>query len=102
MVPISGTTEHRDAILRSVELAAHDAVLVEGAPDRLRDRPQRAVGVEVLPYGASGGEDAWVLAGNGVRALARAKFVGHRGGLVRHAGRGGCGGAEELVLEGLC
>jgi hypothetical protein len=38
---------------------------------------------------------------NGIGALIRAQFISDLGGLVCHTGCGGCGGAEEVVLEGL-
>ena len=51
----------RNPILPRVELFPHHPVLIERTTHRLRDRPQRAVRVEVLPDCAGGGEDAWVL-----------------------------------------
>jgi hypothetical protein len=46
-------------------------------------------------------EEAYFIR-NCIRALIRTDFVGDLGGLVCHAGCGSCGGAEEVVLEGLC
>lgn len=51
----------RNPILPRIELLPYHPVLIERTTHRLRDRPQRAVRVEVLPDCAGGGEDAWVL-----------------------------------------
>lgn len=51
----------RNPILPRIELLPYYPILIERTTHRLRDRPQRAVRVEVLPDCAGGGEDAWVL-----------------------------------------